>query len=62
MDELLKEKENIAKEQEDLLVLLSDQDVKCKKYKVRFSYCKLRQLIVEYYLHWTNTFETVADL
>ena len=32
--EIQEEKEIIAREQEDLLVLLSDQDAKCKKYKV----------------------------
>jgi septal ring factor EnvC (AmiA/AmiB activator) len=44
VDELLKniqeireEKENIAREQDDLLVLLSDHDAKCAKYKVRVS-------------------------
>jgi septal ring factor EnvC (AmiA/AmiB activator) len=43
VDELLKnlqkmqqEKDEVAKEQEDLLVLLSDQDAKCAKYKVKF--------------------------
>ena len=44
VDELLKniqeireEKEGIAREQDDLLVLLSDHAAKCAKYKVRFS-------------------------
>jgi septal ring factor EnvC (AmiA/AmiB activator) len=43
VDELVKnlqkiqeEKDEVAKEQEDLLVLLSDQDAKCAKYKVKF--------------------------
>ena len=34
IEEIQEEKKTIAGELEDLLVLLSDQDAKCKKYKV----------------------------
>lgn len=34
MEYVREEKNNVMREQEDLLVLLSDQDAKCKEYKV----------------------------
>lgn len=47
IDELLKdlqairnEKESISQEHEDLLVLLSDQDAKCSKYKVNMLFLR----------------------
>ena len=47
IEELREEKEITAREQEDLLVLLSDQDAKCKKYKVGIAESKA-QTIVDY--------------
>ena len=34
LENVREEKNNVMREQEDLLVLLSDQDSKCREYKV----------------------------
>ena len=47
IEELREEKETTAGEQDDLFVLLSDQDAKCKKYKVGIAESKA-QTIIDY--------------